>query len=234
VSDVTVRSGVCRLSIPNGQWHGTGVNGGFCEADAALNITVPADFDRRDLDAVVAERCRDARFAADGPALLTAVEQRNARAARAGSVTVVATAGLSNPATIRLDQPSEISGVDAENHRPPLGTVNLLVSSDRALSESGLAGALASVVEAKTATLYAMTGFTGTTSDAVAVGSNCDGPKNSFVGSSTGIGTAIRACVRDAVIASLEATYTDAKIPTSVADAEHGAVTECETEVFAP
>jgi adenosylcobinamide hydrolase len=234
MSDVTVRSGVCRLSLPNGRWLGTGVNGGLRVAESAVNITVPGDFDRRDLGAVVAERCRDARFATDGPALLTAIEQCKARGASAGSVTAVATAGLSNPATLPIEPSRVKNRYGQPDDRPPVGTVNLLVSTDRALSDTQLAGALASVVEAKTATLQAMTGFTGTTSDAVAVGSNRNGTDVAFVGSSTPVGTAIRAAVRDALRASLEATYAEDDIPASVGDAEHGAITGRETTVFAP
>jgi adenosylcobinamide hydrolase len=47
-------------------------------------------------------------------------------------------------------------------------------------------------------------------------------------------GSALRACVRDALRASLEAAYADDEFPTSVDDAEHGAVIECEPTVFAP
>jgi adenosylcobinamide hydrolase len=234
MSDVTIRSEVCRLSIPNGRWLGTGVNGGIRVADGAVNVSVPSDFDRQDLDDVVAERCAAAGFAGDGPALLTAVEQHHARGARAGSVAVVATAGLSNPATLPIKPSKEESGSGDDRDRPPIGTVNLLVATDLALSAAGLAGALASAVEAKTATLQAMTGFTGTTSDAVAVGSNREGEDITFVGSSTDVGQAIRACVRDALCASLESTYADQELPTSVGEAEHGAITECETTVFAP
>lgn len=234
MSDVTVRSGVCRLSIPNGRWLGTGVKGGLRVADGALNVSVPSDFDRRDLEAVVTERCATAGFEGDGPALLTAVEQRHARGAKAGSVTVVATAGLSNPAVLKSKPQQEKSDSTDVDRYPPVGTVNLLVSTERALTEAQLAGCLASVVEAKTATLSAMTGFIGTTSDAVAVGSNRDGSQISFVGSSTEIGLKIRACVRDALRAGLEANYTDEGIPRSVEAAEHGTVVDAKTTVFAP
>jgi adenosylcobinamide hydrolase len=233
MSDVTVRSGVCRLSLPDGRWLGTGVNGGFRVADGAVNVTVSSDFDRQDLDAVVAERCERAGFAAEGPALLTAVPQRHARGASAGSVTVVATAGLSNPAFLPI-VPSNEKSKDARQDSPPMGTVNLLVSTDRALDDARLTGCLASAVEAKTATLQAATGFTGTTSDAVAVGSMQEGEETAFVGSSTEVGTAVRTCVRDALLASLRSTYADGGLPTSVDDADHGVVTECETTVFAP
>ncbi len=234
MSDVTVRSGVCRLSIQNGLWLGTGVNGGIRVADGAVNVSVPTDFDRRDLDAVVAERCAAAGFEGGCPALLTAVDQRHARGARAGSVTVVATAGLSNPATLPPEPSKETPDPGDTSDRPPIGTVNLLLSTEQALAEAQLAGALATAVEAKTATLHSMTGFTGTTSDAVAVGSNQGGSDASFVGSSTTVGRSIRACVRDAIKASLEVTYADDEIPSSVGDAAYGAVTDCQPTVFAP
>lgn len=234
MSDIAVRSGVCRLSVPDGRWLGTGVHGGFCEAEGAVNVSVSADFDRHDLGAVVAERCDAAGFAGDGPALLTAVPQRHARVAASGPVTAVATAGLSNAATIEINPSKEINSRGAADERPPPGTVNLLVAIDGSLSDALLAGALAAVVEAKTATLQATTGFTGTTSDAVSVGSDRGGREISFVGSSTDVGRAIRACVRDALRASLDATYAEDPMPRSVDDADHGAVTVGDPTVFTP
>lgn len=233
MADVTVRDGVCRLSVSTGRWLGTGVNGGFCEAQGAVNVSVSVDFDRRDLDAVVAERCEAAGFAWDGPALLTAVPQRHARAATLGPVTTVATAGLSNPATLEIP-PSMENNSRGRDEEPPPGTVNLLVAVDRSLSDALVAGALAAAVEAKTATLRTTTGFTGTTSDAVAVGSYRSGRKTSFVGSSTDVGRALRACVRDALRASLAANYAEDPMPNSVDDADHGAVTGGDPRVFTP
>lgn len=232
MSEVDRREEGCRLRLPEGRWLSTGVHAGYARADRAVNLTVPTPFDRTDLSAYVADRCAAAGFDADGPALLTAVDQADARAARAGPVTVVATAGLSNPASLPVPAPADQSTVPDE--RPPPGTVNLLVGTTRALSDGALASCLATAVEAKTATLQALSGFTGTTTDAIAVGCDPDGEPAAFVGSSTEVGRSVRACVRDAVRASLEATDAEAEPPSDVADAPHGAVTARSATVFEP
>lgn len=91
-----------------------------------------------------------------------------------------------------------------------------------------MAELLATCAEAKAATLAAVAGVPGTTSDAVAVGCDPDAERASFVGSATEVGSAARACVRDAVLASLDSRYDD--LDTAVEDADHGVVTDRSTE----
>jgi adenosylcobinamide hydrolase len=261
--ELAVSAEVLRFSRPGTRWLSTGWNGGFRRADVAYNVTVPEGFDRTDLDRYVAERRDEAGFAAaesagsdrsadaSGPALLTGVEMRHARVAGAGPVTVAATAGVSNPAALPVDaarsSQAESGGGSASPVRaggesdgpadsPGRGTVNLLVGTTRRLDDAGLATLLGVAVEAKTATLLPRTGFPGTTTDAVVVGSARDGDPAAFAGSATAVGDAARACVRDALLASLDSRYGEgeASIPASVADAEHGVVTDRETEVRRP
>ncbi|PSP75221.1 adenosylcobinamide amidohydrolase [Halobacteriales archaeon QS_3_64_16] len=117
---------------------------------------------------------------------------------------------------------------------PPTGTVNLVIVTDRALDDAGLTTLLASSVEAKTATLLALTGFSGTTSDAVVVGCDPAGERAGFAGSATPIGTAARACVRDAVRGSLRSRYPNGEVPRSVETAEYGVRTTRSTQPFHP
>jgi adenosylcobinamide hydrolase len=235
-----------RLAHPDTRWLGTGFSGGYRTAPAAYNVTVPAGFDRTDLHTYLRERRRKAGFDADGPGLLTGVAMEHARGARAGSVVAVATAGMSNPAALPVGGAIDGDGGrrphddnDTTPHHDstePHGTVNVLVGTTRALDEGALASLLGVVVEAKTATLLARTGFPGTTSDAVIVGTATDGEPATFAGSATAVGGAARACVRAAVDASLDARYvgTDAAVPASVADAEHGVVTDERAVRFDP
>ncbi|MHB9288922.1 adenosylcobinamide amidohydrolase [Halobacteriales archaeon Cl-PHB] len=234
MSEVERDDGVSRLHIEAGRWLSTGHRGGYRRADAASNLTVPPGFDRTDLEVYVTERLTEAGFESAGPALLTGVEMRHARAARLDSVTVVATVGLTNPATLPLDAGTGAArdGEPETTWRP--GTVNLLVGTDRALSDGALASLLATAVEAKAATLQAATGFTGTTSDAIAVGCDPTGDPSHFAGSATAVGSATRACVRDALLAGIESRYEDAEIPDSVAEADHGVVTDESASVFRP
>jgi adenosylcobinamide hydrolase len=230
--NATVAEGVLQFSGPD-RWLATGPNGGYRTAPAAYNISVPEGFDRTDLDTYVAERRERAGFERAGPALLTGVDLAHARGARAGPVTVVATAGLSNPAALPMEMDGDTGDGIATSDRE-IGTVNLLVGTTRALDRGALATLLATAVEAKTATLQSLTGFTGTTSDAVVVGSTADGEPADFAGSGTPVGAATRACVRDAVRASLRARYADRGIPDSVTDADHGVRTDERATVFEP
>lgn len=241
------REGVLQVRRAGTRWLSTGWNGGQTVADAAYNATVPEGFDRTDLDAYARKRRSTAKFDASGPTLFTGVSQVHARGARAGRVEAVATVGLSNPATLpipdRLDGPDRSERSDrtvaepdsgpADSPGPP-GTVNIILGTSRALDGGALASLLATVVEAKTATLLQATGFTGTTSDAVVVGCDPAGPETAFAGAATDLGSAARACVREAVLGSLRSRYRDEPVPVSVATARHGCVTDRPVDVFRP
>jgi adenosylcobinamide hydrolase len=143
---------------------------------------------------------------------------------------VVATAGLSNPVALAGSEAvGRASGERTRESDAGPGTVNLLVGTDRALADGTLATLLATVVETKAATLQAVTGFTGTTTDAVAVGCEPGGDPAPFAGSATPVGRAARACVRRAVEAAVAAR---GSVPDTVAGAEHGAVPAAEPDVF--
>ncbi|PSP82148.1 adenosylcobinamide amidohydrolase [Halobacteriales archaeon QS_4_69_225] len=202
-------------AVPVGQDGGDGEAtdrpGGAVTADAAYNLTVPEGFQRTDLAAYVAERLGSPVSA---PVLLTGVSQRHARGARRRSVAAVVTAGLSNPAT--LPMPGEGSE----------GTTRNLVAGAQV-------GLLATAVEAKTATLSATVGVTGTSSDAVVVGCDPAGETTRFAGSATAVGAAARVCVREALRASLASRYAGEPVP-DPSSAEHGVSTEETATVFEP
>ncbi len=247
-----VRKGVCRCGLAGARWLVTGHDGGYRRADAAYNVTVPEGFSRTDLAAYARERRDRAGFDVAGPALLTGVDQRHARLATAGPAAVLATVGLSNPAALPTggtggtgahtdddgedpagDRPAEDGdGRPSDGRRP--GTVNLVVGVDRALADGPLAELLATCVEAKTVTLSALTGFPGTTSDAAAVGCRPDAEPAPFAGSATAVGAAARACVREAVAASLRSRYPETDWPATVAEADHGVRTDRRATVSRP
>jgi adenosylcobinamide hydrolase len=237
VFETTVREGVCRLSREGTRWLSTGYAGGESHGPVAYNVTVPEGWPETDLDAYVEERRRRAGFDTPGPTLLTGVDQRHARRARLGSVEAVVTAGVSNPATLPLEPDSPTTDdapVDgsARDDRP-VGTVNVVVGTTRSLASGALANLLTVAAEAKTATLLSTTGFTGTTTDAVVAACDPAGEQADFSGSATEVGAAVRACVRDALVASLESRYAASadEIPDSVADAEYGVVTDARAAV---
>lgn len=232
--ETTIRDGVLQVHTGKTRWLATGLQPAFSTAPAAYNISVPAGFDCTDLEPYKRDRRQSAGFTDPGPTLLTGVDLAHARGATAEPVTVYATVGLSNPASLPTnptDTPEPASSVESRNHA---GTVNLLVHVDRALEEGGLTTLLAEVVEAKTATLIAHTTMTGTTTDAVIVGANPTAEPATFTGSATPIGARARACVRDAVTSSLTARYPDGDWPESIVAADHGIRTTRQTTVFDP
>ena len=230
--ETTISDGVFRLCRPEMRWLSTGWDGGFERGEVAYNVTVPEGWERTDVGTYIDERREQAGFTASGPTLLTGVEMHHARGARLGSVVAYATVGLSNPAAL----PMEPTGTNKRRSDGPsgVGTVNLVVGTTRCLTEAALATLLGVVVEAKTATLLAESNFSGTTTDAVVVGSDETGEPATFAGSATAIGTAARACVREAVRASFRSRYAEREVPRSVADAEHGVVTDRRAEVVTP
>jgi adenosylcobinamide hydrolase len=247
IFEATVREEVCRLSRPGTRWLSTGHDGGESRADAAYLVSVPDGWDDVDVSDYVRRRRRTAGFdtpedaSASGsespdpaPALLTGVSMRHAHRARLDPVEAVVTAGLNNPAALPIPDatrsPSwggESAPDDAtDTDRPRPGTVNVVVGTTRSMAPGALANLVAVAAEAKAATLLARTGFPGTTSDAVLVGSDPAGEQASFSGSATAVGAATRACVRDALLAALDSRYVEESPPSSVEAAAYGVVTD--------
>lgn len=157
-----------------------------------------------------------------------------------GPVEVVVTAGLSNPAALPVDPENvdddertafQRDDANDEGWRP--GTVNVFVGTTRALDRGAMAELLATTVEAKAATLLSVVGVPGTTSDAIVVGADSDGEAVAFTGSGTAVGGAARACLRDALLASLESRYADHDPPT-LEDARYGMASSERASVFEP
>lgn len=230
--ETTVRAGVLCVSRARTQWLSTGWDGGFSRADAAYNVSVPDEWSVRNLETYRTHRLDRADFRPVGPTLFTGVDLDHARGAHSGSVATIATVGLSNPAALPMEPTGDVDETRSVDDERPLGTANLIVVTERALDDGPLAELLAVAAEAKAATLLAETGFPGTTTDAIIVGCDPDGDPSAFAGSSTDVGMAARACVREAIRASLRARYPDADVPESVAVAEHGVSTDRRAEVF--
>jgi len=230
IFEPTVRANICQLQTAPMDWLSTGFDGGTQRAAAAYNITVPEGWTETDLRSYADRRLNAAGFDADGPVLLTGVDQRHARRAVLDPVEVVVTAGVSNPSTLPpASRPETDLAEPDEKWRP--GTINIIAGTTRDLSAGALANLVAVVTEAKTATVLRLTGFSGTTSDAVIVGSDPTGESAQFSGASTAVGRAARACVRDALTAALASRYEDEALPESVVDAEYGCATTVEASV---
>lgn len=238
ILEPTIREGVLQARRPETKWLSTGFDGGRTRANAAYNVSVPDGWGETDLRQYVDRRCSIAGFEAPGPALLTGVDLVHARRGRLDGVEVIVTAGVSNPATLPVsvatdgkpaasDHQSETDR--SSEYRP--GTINIILATTASLPPGALVNLVSVVTEAKTATLLALTGFTGTTSDAIVVGCDPAGPACEFSGSATAVGSAARACVRDALCASLRSRYADEPIPESVEAAEYGVETTAHAAV---
>lgn len=231
--ETTIRDGVLQAHAPGARWLLTGWSGGYSDSDAVYNVSVPEGWNRTDLKSYATERHRTAGFDVIGPPLLTGVAMKHAVGAEIDGVRAVATVGLSNPATLPLEPDgTKPDGLVAEAE--PIGTINLVVGTDRALADGTLATLLGVAVEAKTATVQQVTGFTGTTSDAVAVGTDPAGKEVPFAGSATQVGDATRTVVRAAVQGSFASRFADAEPPASVEAADAGIVTSRRATRFEP
>jgi len=238
--NTSIEAGVFQWTAPDTRWLSTGWDGGYRRAESAYNVSVPTGWDGQHLAEYVDRRRRRAGFETDGPSLLTGVDLVHARGARMDAVTVYATVGLSNPATLPMGDANPNDHPDQDSTKSSdVGTVNLLVRTTTTLTDGALATLVATAVEAKTATLLALAGFTGTTSDAViagapAVGDAARTDPAPWAGSATALGNATRICVRDAVRASFRSRYAEDVVPDSVVEADHGVVSSGAAEVFEP
>lgn len=249
--EARVTDDVLQLSRPDTRWLSTGWDGGTSRGDVAYNMTVPHGWDRTDIRSYASERRRDAGFTREGPTLLTGVGMQHLRGARLGPVVGYATVGLSNPAALPMDPPggdvepgvhdgaldpvgADVVDGDDSATRPRHGTVNIIVGTTRSLTAAARANLLTVIAEAKAATVLSAIGVPGTTSDAVIVATDPAGESTPFTGSSTTVGAAARACVRDAIWASFQSRYADESPPDSVETAEHGVTTRRRAEVFSP
>jgi len=242
--EATRRGDVLELRRPETVWLSTGWQGGRCRADALHSLTVPEGWYPEEMAADVEERLEEAGFERDGPVLLTGVDARHARGARLGPVEVFATAGVSNPAELpvqdpwREGTPEECEGRERKapqgDDRPRSGTVNVVVATERALEDAALTNLVAVAAEAKAATLSKLIGVPGTTSDAIVAATDSTGEHSEYSGSATEVGSAARVCVRDAVSAALAARYPAGNFPRGVEEAEYGVVADERASVFEP
>jgi adenosylcobinamide hydrolase len=138
------------------------VGGGLLAPAWVVNLQVPLDYARTDLDAHVAEV--GAACGLDGPGigLLTAADVDRWSSATDGGVVCDATVGITKP--------TWASGPDGSytDWRP--GTINLVVRVPVPMTPGALVGAVVTATEAKTQALMAAgVPGTGTASDAVVV-----------------------------------------------------------------
>ncbi len=165
----------------------TGVEGGRRAVDYILNIQVSRDFPHDNPEGYIKCTARSLQLTGDYVALLTAVEMRRIQVLSDACATVFVTVGVRST--------------------PSLGTINIIVVSQKALSEGATAGSIITATESKTRALFDMGfSFTGTPTDAVVVAYEKSGNSSriAYAGLATHFGRRIGALIRQGVMNSLK------------------------------
>lgn len=138
------------------------VNGGVCSIDWLLNIRVPSDYARCDLDQHAEEVASALHLSGAGSTLFTAADVRKVQHASVAGVSVDSTVGVTKPTWA-----SDASGGWGEWHP---GTINIVVQLPVSLTLSAAVNAIITVTEAKAQALFqhSVPG-TGTASDSVVI-----------------------------------------------------------------
>lgn len=150
------------------------VGGGFSTPSWLLNIGVPHDYARTDLDEHAAEIAAARDLSGPGIAMFTAVDVTRAEHACFQEASVTATVGVTKP-TWPADPEA--------GHALWPGTINLVARAPVALGPAAMVQALLAMTEAKTqALLEARVPGTGTASDAITLLCSTADPAQRFGG----------------------------------------------------
>ncbi len=176
------------------------VNGGLVVAQWLVNIGVPVDYSRIDLDAHAAEVADELGLVGPGTALLTAADVRMAQRAEEAGVVVDTTVGISKPTW----------AADPDGGYTPWqpGTINIVIQLDVTLTDAAAVNAVITATEAKTQALIdADVPGTGTASDAIVIVMPTTGRSVPFAGPRSEHGSAIAQAVHRAVADGIAAGH---------------------------
>jgi len=184
------------------------MNGGYAYSDTVFFYEVPLNYDNSFPEEDLETQCHKFNIPSHAVGFMTAADIRRVITISKECVNdiqaiAVATAGVTNAVYAGERLPKEVLDTlpehvpSGESNLP--GTINVLVAVNVPLEDCGLANALITVTEAKTAALID-TGIsgTGTTSDAVSVACPPGGDQK-YAGTATDVGIAIARAVRSAV-----------------------------------
>ncbi len=196
------------------------VRGGVRTATQLMNIGVPSDFARTDLETYADEVAASIEmnsaergapgFNRDGIVLLTAADVSNAQRHATTNVTVDATVGVSKP-TWAADP-------DGGWNEWSAGTINLVIQLDVALDQAAAVNAVMTATEAKTqAMIEAGIPGTGTASDAIVLAwPIADGVRvERFAGPRSNVGSQVAIAVHAAITRAINTHPPDLSPPIS-------------------
>jgi len=168
--------------------------GGLGERHWILNVQVPHDFARRDVEHHVSEIARQLDLHDEGVGMLTAAPVKAVVHAHEMAVDVHATVGVRKPTWAASDD--EVN----EDHLEP-GTINIVAFLPVRLTPGGLLNALTTATEAKSQALWdANIAATGTASDALCITCPLEGPEQPFGGPRSVWGSRLARAVHRAVL----------------------------------
>lgn len=168
--------------------------GGLGERHWILNVQVPHEYGRRDVEHHVSQIARQLDLHNEGVGMLTAAPVKAVVHANEMAVDVHATVGVRKPTWAASDD--EV----AEDHLEP-GTINVVAFLPVRLTTGGLLNALTTATEAKSQALWdASIAATGTASDAVCIACPLEGAEEPFGGPRSVWGSRLARAVHRAVL----------------------------------
>ncbi len=176
------------------------VGGGLAEPSWLLNIGVPADYDRVDLDEHAGEIAQRLSLEGDGVALFTSAHLDRWQRGTDGGVVVDCTAGISKPTFAA-------SADDGWSPWSP-GTINTVAFVPASLTTAAAVNAVITITEAKSQALADLeVPGTGTASDAVVVLWPSGEPAEPFCGPRSEWGSPLARATFDAVRSTCIASH---------------------------
>lgn len=172
--------------------------GGYGVRHWILNLQVPHDYRRIDVDCHVAQIARVLDLRDEGVGMMTAAAVKDVAHGHETGIDVWATVGVRNPIWAASDE--EV----VEDHVAP-GTINIVAFLPARLTAAGLLNALTTVTEAKSQALWDCgIAATGTASDAVCVVCPANGKSDLFGGPRSVWGSRLARAVHRAILSGLD------------------------------
>jgi len=168
--------------------------GGIGERQWILNVQVPHDYRRRDIERHVAQIARRLDLRGEGVGMMTAAPVSAVMHAHEKEVDAHATVGVHAPTWAASDE-------DVNDDHVTPGTINIVAFLPVRLSPGGLLNALTTATEAKSQALWdAGIAATGTASDAVCIVCPIEGAQDLYGGPRSVWGSRLARAVHRAVL----------------------------------
>ncbi len=174
------------------------IGGGYGVRQWILNLQVPHDYRRTDVNRHVGQIARDLELRDEGVGMMTAAAVMDVTHGHDMGVDVWATVGVQRPIWAASDEEA------GEDDRAP-GTINIVAFLPARVAEAGLLNALTTATEAKSQALWdGGIAATGTASDAVCVVCPLNEESDRFGGPRSVWGSRLARAVHRAILSGLD------------------------------